>query len=137
MVGGGNNGGEWTRTEREGIRRIALRPCSIKGEITHLLRFFLKTTALIDQTGWMYRPISSMKYRHEKSITPVFPLSPVRQCATGSSSSRLMHLRWVCRPTTASPAIWIFGRLPLTRTSCYLPGHVPDKWRSRSYSIII
>ncbi len=44
--------GEWEK-ERErgrGIRRIAFRPCSIKGEITHLLRFFLRTTAPIDQT---------------------------------------------------------------------------------------
>lgn len=61
-----------------GIRRIAFRLCSIKGEITHLLRFFLKTTALIDQTAWMYQPIFNMKYRHQKSITPVFSLpSPI------------------------------------------------------------
>lgn len=48
--------GERGKRERErgGIRRIAFRLCSIKGEITHLLRFFLKTTALIDQTAWMY-----------------------------------------------------------------------------------
>lgn len=70
---------EWSKCannpkERErGRRRIAFRLCSIKGEITHLLRFFLKTTALIDQTAWMYQPIYNMKYRHQKSITPVFP----------------------------------------------------------------
>lgn len=85
--GGGRDGGsaETTQKEREkekdgerGIRRIAFCLCSIKGEITHLLRFFLKTTALIDQTAWMYRPIFNMKYRHQKSITPVFSLtSPI------------------------------------------------------------
>lgn len=44
----GKRTGEWERGR--GIRRIAFRPCSIKGEITHLLRFFLRTTAPIDQT---------------------------------------------------------------------------------------
>lgn len=41
---------ERERERGRGIRRIAFRPCSIKGEITHLLRFFLRTTAPIDQT---------------------------------------------------------------------------------------
>lgn len=95
-------GGEWG-----GIRRIALRLCSIKGEITHLLRFFLKTTALIDQTAWMYRPIFNMKYRHQKSITPVFPLPSPRGCVrlgvAGSSSlrRRLMHLHQRLPPPCA------------------------------------
>jgi len=65
------------RGEKGRTRRIAFCLCSIKGEITHLLRFFLKTTALIDQTAWMYQPIFNMKYRHQKSITPVFSLPSV------------------------------------------------------------
>lgn len=84
---------EWER----GIRRIAFRLCSIKGEITHLLRFFLKTTALIDQTAWMYQPIFNMKYRHQKSITPVFSLSLFLSLLPSAAlrrsfSQSLMHL---------------------------------------------
>lgn len=94
---------EWER-ERErggkrGIRRIAFRLCSIKGEITHLLRFFLKTTAPIDQTAWMYRPIFNMKYRHQKSITPVFSLpSPIY-------SSLSLFLTKVDASTSLSPLL--------------------------------
>lgn len=73
--GGRECGNNPKEQEKGGIRRIAFPLCSIKGEITHLLRFFLKTTAPIDQTAWMYRPIFNMKYRHQKSITPVFSLS--------------------------------------------------------------
>lgn len=131
------------RKEREGergIRRIAFRLCSIKGEITHLLRFFLKTTALIDQTAWMYQPIFNMKYRHQKSITPVFSLSlcsslslVLAEVDASTSLSPLCVYPRVSRPSR----LWISHRLCLTCTLCYLPVHVLDKWRSRSYSIII
>lgn len=90
-------GREWGNNPKEqekgGIRRIAFPLCSIKGEITHLLRFFLKTTAPIDQTAWMYRPIFNMKYRHQKSITPVFSLSLLLSAVlTCSFWLRLKHL---------------------------------------------
>lgn len=89
----GNNPKEREKEKEGRRRRIAFRLCSIKGEITHLLRFFLKTTALIDQTAWMYQPIFNMKYRHQKSITPVFSLpSPISQPSARSFSQRLTHL---------------------------------------------
>lgn len=102
----GGREGAWIQPKREGmrkrergIRRIAFRLCSIKGEITHLLRFFLKTTALIDQTAWMYQPIFNMKYRHQKSITPVFSLlSPVCSFLT-------LILAEVDAPTSLSPLV--------------------------------
>lgn len=131
------------RKRRRGIRRIAFCPCSIKGEITHLLRFFLKTTALIDQTTWMYRPIFNMKYRHQKSITPVFSLSPhYLQLFVALLAQSLMHLH-PCLPcslcTSPSPLRrpWISHYLCLTCTLCYPLVHLLDKWESRSYSIII
>lgn len=132
-----------------GIRRIALRLCSIKGEITHLLRFFLKTTALIDQTAWMYRPIFNMKYRHQKSITPVFPLPSPRACVracvrlgvAGSSSQRrrLMHLHQrlpspaLCLPAASpvpscgygSPAVSVWhAHYVICRDMCLTNGEV-------------
>lgn len=92
------------KSEGGGVRRIAFLLCSIKGEITHLLRFFLKTTAPIDQTAWMYRPIFNMKYRHQKSITPVFSL-PLLLSAdlTCSFPPRLMHLHH-CRLSSRPPS---------------------------------
>lgn len=128
-----------------GIRRIAFRLCSIKGEITHLLRFFLKTTALIDQTAWMYQPIFNMKYRHQKSITPVFPLpSPIRSFVShfltkvdaSTSLSALLSVS-IYVSLSLSEAMDFPLPLSLTCTLCYLPVHLLDKWGSRSYSIII
>lgn len=117
---GGKEGGSVETTQKRGrrrkrgrgreggIRRIAFRLCSIKGEITHLLRFFLKTTALIDQTAWMYRPIFNMKYRHQKSITPVFSLpSPICSCVS-------LVLTEVDASTSLSP---------LLSLSLFLPGY--------------
>lgn len=37
--------------EEEAERKIASRLCSVKGEITHLRRFFQATTGSIDQTA--------------------------------------------------------------------------------------
>lgn len=130
-----------------GIRRIAFRLCSIKGEITHLLRFFLKTTALIDQTAWMYQPIFNMKYRHQKSITPVFSL-PSSICSSLSLSLAKVDASISLSPLfSVSISLCLASCLPLrpcishclslTCTLCYPPVHLLDKWGSRSYSIII
>lgn len=43
---GGREGGGGGRK-----RKIAFRLCSVKGEITHLRRFFQATTGFIDQTS--------------------------------------------------------------------------------------
>ena len=125
------------RGEKGRTRRIAFCLCSIKGEITHLLRFFLKTTALIDQTAWMYQPIFNMKYRHQKSITPVFSLPSVI-CSSlltkVDASTSLSALLSVC--LSFSPM-----DLPLSPSDMYIMlstrTHLLDKWGSRSYSIII
>lgn len=123
--------GEEEEKERMGkgaARRIAFRLCSIKGEITHLLRFFLKPTALIDQTAWMYQPIFYMKYRHQKSITPVFSFgSPVRgrSFPLRLSCSAFVQL-FICSSRRRSPTVFVF----VTCTLCYPPPlHVGDKWK--------
>lgn len=41
--------GRWRRRGKK--RKIAFRLCSVKGEITHLRRFFQATTASIDQAA--------------------------------------------------------------------------------------
>lgn len=88
---------EKERWGEAGIRRIAFCLCSIKGEITHLPRFFLKTTALIDQTTWMYQPIFNMKYRQQKSITPVFSSRRYLQLSVAPS-----HKGWCIYITVGS-----------------------------------
>lgn len=142
--GGRECGNNPKEQEKGGIRRIAFLLCSIKGEITHLLRFFLKTTAPIDQTAWMYRPIFNMKYRQQKSITPVFSpsllLSAALTCSFSlvEASTSLSSLLPASIPASLRlPGYGSPHLLPLTPTLRYPPLHVPDKWRSRSYSIMI
>lgn len=139
--GGRECGNNPKEREKGGIRRIAFLLCSIKGKITHLRRFFLKTTAPIDQTAWMYQPIFSMKYRQQKSITPVFSPSLLPSAdLTCSFSQRLMHLHHCLLSSLPLYPLPGYGSphcLPLTPTLRYPPLHVLDKWRSRSYSIMI
>lgn len=117
----GNNLGKEKEREGEtggeaGIRRIAFCLCSIKGEITHLRRFFLKTTALIDQTTWMYQPIFNMKYRHQKSITPVFSLpsalrgspSLLRTKVDASTSLSARLSMWLCLSSSEAMDLPLF-----------------------------
>ena len=62
----GSEGGR----EEEAERKIASRLCSVKGEITHLRRFFQATTGSIDQTAGFMSQFSTWNIDTENPFYP-------------------------------------------------------------------
>lgn len=56
--------------EEEAKRKIAFRLCSVKGEITHLRRFFQATTGSIDQTTGFMSQFSTWNIDTENPFCP-------------------------------------------------------------------
>lgn len=61
---------EGRRRRRKQKRKIAFRLCSVKGEITHLRRFFQATTGSIDQTSGFMSQFSTWNIDTENPFYP-------------------------------------------------------------------
>lgn len=80
----------------EGERKIAFRLCSVKGEITHLRRFFQATTASIDQATGFMSQFPTWNIDTENPFSPCLLAFPPFSPSFSRSLSRSIKRPAVC-----------------------------------------